>query len=222
MHFTFRKMLAIAGSAMALIAATERFDLKVRNYFFAGFQGDQAALDKGMKMAEEELATNPGNAEALVWHGSGLYYEAGQEFRKGDAQRGQELFMKSMQEMDKGVQLAPDAVGVRIPRGAVLLAGTRFMNPEMARPLIEKAVGDYERAKEVQSGGLDKLNTHAKGELLIGLADGYARLGNEAKAKSYYEQLIQDLPGTPYAKAGQRYLETKVAQPGCLGCHTGS
>ena len=54
--------------------------------------------------------------------------------------------------------------------GAVLFAGSRFLpDPEMARPLIEKGVADY-----------DPL-----GELLIGLADGYARLGRKEKASAY-------------------------------------
>ena len=59
-----------------------------------------------------------------------------------------------------------------------------------------------------------------KGELLIGLAEGYARLGNQEKAKLYYGRIEKDLPGTPYAKAAQKYMETGAVQHGCLGCHT--
>src|SRR5260370_15977871 len=48
---------------------TARFDLKVRQDFFAGYAGDRAALDRGMKMAEAELAVHPKNAEAVGEHG---------------------------------------------------------------------------------------------------------------------------------------------------------
>src|SRR6266481_4509685 len=130
------------GSIIGLTAfAQERFDLKVRNYFFAGFTGNAEALETGMKMSEEALTANPKNAEALVWHGSGLYFQAGQAFQKGDGAKGMEMFQRSMKEMDAAVALAPDSIGVRIPRGAVLFTGSRFMqDPAMARPLIEKAV----------------------------------------------------------------------------------
>ena len=49
---------------LGLATAQERFDLRVRTDFFAGFAGNQQALDRAMKLCEEELARNPANAEA--------------------------------------------------------------------------------------------------------------------------------------------------------------
>src|ERR1700736_32860 len=141
--------LFIAG-AITLAARNDRFDLKVRNYFFAGFTGNATALAKGMKMCEEALAENPKNAEALVWHGSGLYVQSGKAFQGGDQQKGMELYHRGMKELDEAVALAPENIGVRIPRGAVLFTGSRFVPPEMAKALIEKAVSDYEKAYEIQ------------------------------------------------------------------------
>ena len=55
--------------------------------------------------------------------------------------------------MDKAVQMAPDRVGVRIPRGATLLTAARDLpNPARARPLIETAVSDYDHTLEMQQG----------------------------------------------------------------------
>jgi len=213
-------LLAAAG----FLIGQERFDLKVRNYFFAGFAGDQASLATGMKMCEDALAADAKNAEALVWHGSGLFYQAGQAFQKGDQQTGIELYQRSQKELDDAVAIAPDSVGVRIPRGAVLLNGSQSMTPQMARPLIEKAVGDYERAYQIQGPDLTKLGTHPRGELMIGLADGYSRLGDQEKAQQWFERIAKEMPGTPYAKSASTWLETKSlapAQAGCLGCHTG-
>jgi hypothetical protein len=59
---------------------------------------------------------------------------------------------------------------------------------------------------------------------LFGLADGYARMGDQAKATSVFEQIKQDLPGTAYAKRADLWLETKTLpanQTQCVGCHTG-
>ena len=73
-------IVLLAGSPRAQNTPdpSPRFDEIVRADFFAGFRGDAARLEKGMKRCEEELATNPTNADALVWHGAGLMFMAGQ------------------------------------------------------------------------------------------------------------------------------------------------
>jgi tetratricopeptide (TPR) repeat protein len=205
--------------------APARFDMQVRNDFFAGFAGDMARLQKGLDACERTLADNPKHAEALVWHGSGLYFKAGMAFQQGDQKSGIELFTRGMKEMDDAVALEPENVGVLIPRGAVLLNGTRFMSPEMAKPLVEKALGDYEKTFSIQSksGVFATLGDHPKGELLFGLAEGYARLGQAEKARSYFNQLIERAPGSGHATQAKDYLATgeapKVQGLGCVGCH---
>ena len=222
MRLIFATVL-LTAAALA-VNAEERFDFKIRNYFFAGFSGDAAQLEKGMKLCEEALAADPKNAPALVWHGSGLYYQSGQAFQSGDQQKGLELFNRSMKEMDEAVALAPDSVGVRIPRGAALLMGSRFAPPGIARPLVEKAVSDFEKTYELQTSNFDQFGTHPRGELMIGLAGGYSRLGDSDKARTWFERIKNELPGTPYEKSANLWLEGKTLTPeqsGCLGCHTG-
>ena len=221
----FARILMIVLLGAAVLSSQERFDLKVRTYFFAGFAGDTASLEKGMKMCEDALAENPKNAEALVWHGSGVLFSAGQAFQKGDQQKGGELWQRGLKEMDDAVELAPDDLGVRIPRGAVLLNASHFVPAEMARPLIEKGVSDFEKAYEIQAPRLAELPTHPRGELLIGLADGYSRLGNPERAYVWFERIQKEMKGTPYEKSANAWFETKsltAAQGGCLGCHTGA
>ena len=80
-------------------AAQERFDMRVRNDFFAGFAGNQEALDRAMKLCEEELARNPGNAAALVWHGSGVFFESRTHFRAGDQAKGIEFWQRGLGDL---------------------------------------------------------------------------------------------------------------------------
>ncbi len=219
-----RSRIALLLTAAGILAAQDRFDYKVRNYFFAGFSGDAVSLDKGMKICEETLAADPKNPEAMVWHGAGLFYRAGDAFQKGDQENGVALWARGLKEMDDAVTLAPNDLGVRIPRGAVLLTGSRYTPPERARPLIEKGVTDFEMAYQAQGPVFDTLGTHPRGELMIGLADGYSRLGNQEKARQWFERLQKDLKGTPYEKSAALWLENKslpLAQAGCLSCHTG-
>ena len=104
---------ACCAIVMSQAAGQERFDLKVRNYFFAGFAGDAESLQKGISMCEEALASDPKNAQALVWHGSGMYFQAGQAFQKGDQEKGMSLYQRGMQEMDQAVVV----VAIRVEPG---------------------------------------------------------------------------------------------------------
>jgi tetratricopeptide (TPR) repeat protein len=218
-------ILTFVIGAAAQAPPPARFDMVVRADFFAGFGGDPARLAKGMETCEKILADNPKHAEALVWHGGGLLFQGGQAFQRGDMQSGGELFGRGVKEMDEAVALAPTNVAVLIPRGATLLAATRNMPPQVGRPLIEKAIGDYEKTLEIQtaSGVFTTLGDHPKGELLFGLAEGYSRLGQPEKARVYFERLTQDAPNSGQTPKAREWLATGTLPPatglGCVGCH---
>jgi len=207
-----------------VLLSQDRFDFKVRNYFFAGLAGDTASLEKGMKICEDILANDPKQPEALVWHGTGLVSESREAFQKGDQNNGTDLWQRGMEEMDQAAQLAPNDLGVRIVRGSVLLISSQYLPAEAAHPLVEKGLSDYEKAYSVQGPDLSHLGTHKSGELMIGMADAYARLGQQDKAQQWFERIQKDLPGTPYANSAATWLEIKTLAPkqaGCLSCHTG-
>ena len=44
----------------------QRFDMKVRNDFFAGFGGDKEALERGMKFCADDIALDGHEGMALV------------------------------------------------------------------------------------------------------------------------------------------------------------
>ena len=209
-----------------VLASQDRFDMQVRNYFFAGLAGDAASLQKGMKFCEDILAKDPKQPEALVWHGMGLVGQSREAFKKGDQQNGASLWQRGLDEMDQAEALAPNDLSVRIVRGAVLLVASQYLpDPEAARPLIEKGLSDYEKAYSVQGPDLSHLGTHPRGELMIGMADAYARLGQPDKAQQWFERIQKEMPATPYAKSAATWLETKTLtsrHAGCLGCHSGA
>lgn len=227
-----KKALTIAISFMTVVPgfsqtnSPARFDMKVREDFFAGFAGDTARFEHGMKTCEQALAANPKDPAALVWHGGGMYFQAGQAFRKGDATTGVELQQRGLKEMNDAVTLAPESLETRIPRGAILIAGARFIDDVRAKALLQTSVSDYQKALELQSPNLTALGVHSQGELLGGLADAYRRLGNMEKSREYLERMVRDLPGSPYEKQARRWLADLSAvgkqERFCLGCHTGS
>jgi tetratricopeptide (TPR) repeat protein len=217
-------MAFVIGFGSALLSApSDRFDHVVRDDFFAGFGGNREAFQRAMKVAEETIAANPDHAEALVWHGAGLYFLAGQAFQAGDNEKGMALYQKGMTEMDKGVKIAPDNIGVRIPRGAALLTATAFQQmDERVRGELQRAVDDYQHTYEIQKGFLDKLGEHPLGQLLMGLGDGYSRLGETEKAKMYFDMIDQKLPGSPWAKRAEMWRKNgklSAMESQCIGCH---
>src|SRR5262249_23116037 len=158
----------------ACVIAQQRYDMIVRQDFFAGFAGNKEALARGMKVTEETLAKDPNHAEAKVWHGSGLLFLSGSAFQNGDAQNGMKLWQQGLGEIEQAVRLAPDNVGVLIPRGAMLITISRFTPPEMGRPVLETGVSDFEKVLKIQETGFAERGVHPRGELLTGLADGWS------------------------------------------------
>jgi len=214
---------AFAASAMqpAAPAQTVRFDMEVRADFFAAFSGDMVRFERGMARCEEELAKNPNHAEAMVWHGSGVFFRAGMAFQKGDIQNGMALYQRGLGEMQHAVEIAPDNVGVRIPRGAVLLEASRQMPEAQAKSLVQIGVTDFEHVLKLQESYFATLSDHAKGELLFGLADGWARLGEKPKAMEYFTRLTKDASGSGRSTYAKAWLDgTPPASTGrCVGCH---
>jgi hypothetical protein len=217
------KLIVLAVVGLSALSAQPRFDFLVRNDFFAGFGGDAAALDRGMKACEQILAQNPKHAEALVWHGGGLFYTSGQMFRKGDPNKGMELYARGLKEMDDAVALAPVNVGVLIPRGATLLTASRAMPPgDQATELLKQGLMDYEKVYGLQSSYFDTLSGHARGELLFGLAEGFLRAGNETKGREYFEKLLAAGPSVGHYAEAKAWLETGKLdrkRAACTGCH---
>ncbi|HUS64031.1 MAG TPA: hypothetical protein VMZ28_05785 [Kofleriaceae bacterium] len=203
-------------------AEEERFDELVRDDFFAGLlRGDDAAMARAVKLCEERLARDPQHGEALAWHGASLIAQAQKRFRTGDQAGGIELWRKGLGEMDRAVELHPDDVGTRIPRGAVLLAASPFVPPAQRDVLLDKALSDYERALELQRPRFAKLSRHARSMLLYGLADGWRRRGDAERARTYYQELSVAARGTAYGERADQVLRGEVVESplACGGCH---
>ena len=227
MNLTHHALAAayLAGATFAWAAEPVRLDHIIRNDFFAGLRGDTEAMARGMKSAESVLAQNPNHAEALVWHGSGMFFRAGQAFQSGDPGKGMALFGKSIAEMDRAVELEPGNLAVRIPRGSTMMAAARIMGA--ANPVVlslhQKALSDYLAAYELQKDNLEKMGPHPRGELLFGIADTYSRQGNTAKADEFFALLAETSKDTPYAERAAAWKASRQplppAQANCIGCH---
>jgi len=209
------------AAAQSASAGGDGFEYRVRSDFFDGMRGDTAALDRAVKVCDDALARQPDHAEALVWHGGAMMARARQAFGGGDRATGMKLYQQGLVEMDRAVALAPNDVGVRIPRGAVLLGVAAFVpEPEKSR-LVARAVSDYEVALARQAPRFGELTLHAREQLLYGLTDGYAVLGQADKAQATYQRMSADAAGSellPRARARAAGEAVDGATP-CAACH---
>jgi hypothetical protein len=206
----------------------DRFDVLVRDDFFAGMLGDTRRLDRGMKMCEDALAKNPKHAEALVWHGGGLIARASQAYRGGDSVVADRLWKQGIDEMNRAALLEPNHIGVKIGRSATLIGLAQSgwnPNDAEARKLLESAVEDYEQVYEFQKPEFSTLRIHSRGELLFGLAAGWSMLGNQRKTNEYLNLIAVECEGSSYEVEAKRWLSRKppfVVQHDCIGCHLSS
>jgi hypothetical protein len=128
--------------------------------------------------------------------------------------------------MDEGVALSPDSLQTLIPRGSMLISTGRYLDDNVARPLMEKGIADYEKILEIEKPYFGKMSVHSRGELMGGLADGYRRVGKTEKARVVLQSISQQLPDSSYDRQAQRWLKDLSAvgkqERFCLGCHSGS
>jgi hypothetical protein len=197
---------------------------RFRDDFFVALKGDRASLERAISQSYEVLRAKPEDPEALVWHGAAMLLKAMQAYRNREYEIAEKYAREGAKEMDRAVAVAPpENIAVRVPRGLVLLTATRAM-PALpnADQLLQRGLKDHERVLEVQTARFDTLSDHQKGELLFGLAEGWARAGNDRKARVYFQRLATDLKGTPYAARAASWFRNQSLSPehlDCVGCH---
>jgi tetratricopeptide (TPR) repeat protein len=202
--------------------APPRFDEIVRADFFAGFRGDAARLARGMQRCEEALAADPDHPDALVWHGSGLMFLAGEAAARQDFLTALERVQRGREQMDRASQLAPDSLPVMLVRAVTLSASApRVRDRAQGQAMQQSAAAAFERALAIQTPYLDQLSEHSRGELLAGLAESWSRLGQTDKARGYLQRIVKEVPDSRYAARARAWLEDgpQSGSLTCLTCH---
>jgi tetratricopeptide (TPR) repeat protein len=218
-------VLLLAGGLLAQRAP----ELRTAGMDLLGaMSGDMERFERGMRTLESLLAKNPQDPEVKILYGNGAFARSGVAFQKGDIQNAMKLWQTGLEEMAQAVELAPNNIFVRARRGVVLISASRSSSipAPMAKPLIQSAVEDFEKVLEIREKEqtLSQRSTHQRGELLTGLGDGWNRLGNADKARSYFERVTRDLKGTIYEQRAKAWLDDKAETKApeyfaCSGCH---
>jgi hypothetical protein len=214
-----------AASTVAPRPRPPRFDKLVMADMFAGFAGDADALARGFRVIDAALARDPRDPQPLMWHATGTSFLAGQAARQGDLARARELGDQASRESEQAIALAPDDEWVLVYYALEHIARAKHTDDRAAATrLLEQATAAYEHTEQIQKLWFASLSVHDRGELLVGLADLWARRGNDVNARLYLARVTRELPGTIYATKARDWLDRRSPPDGrngytCLSCH---
>jgi tetratricopeptide (TPR) repeat protein len=204
------KFLPLLPAALVLCQAQTpkpTFYTMVREDTFAGYMfGDMARFARGMKYAEQVLADNPRNADALVWTGGGQVFLATRLYAQDLNTKADVLYEGGLTRMEQALDMEPGNTVVHASYGLVLAYLAPRLPEARRKAALEKARAIYEWLYKGQEQVLDRLPVHLRGETLAGLAETNQKLGDLERAQVYLKRISATLPNTPYATTAELWL----------------
>jgi signal transduction histidine kinase len=167
-----------------------------RAWHWLALSSDELAVIEGEKVFRQILARDPDNAVALAYVGSMLGLKIG--FHLIPENQIGEVATHATAALDRAVQLAPDAIEVRITRGYVSLH-----TPSVAgRDAF--AIEDFTHLLKLFSQ--THSNNARRAEMQLALGDAYRKTGQLAQARAQWEQARTLAPGSSLASAAEARL----------------
>jgi hypothetical protein len=205
-----------------------RFDDCVRDVAFAAYAGDADALDRTWCLLDATLAATPDHAEALVWRGGLKLFLSGFAYNAGDFAEGAAVQQQGFDDLDRGLRLAPDNIGVRIQHMSSLVEVLPYVSGARRMELVDAAQEDLDfRWSTLEN---QTVPLHSRGELWavdVNLQHYRSLETAEAERSATLSRLNEmlssmqsELAGSAYARAAECWSDGKTtAQIACLGCH---
>jgi hypothetical protein len=219
-------LVALVSSGLLLAQSAQQPRLtvhtQVREDIFAGYMADDMErFEIGVKKLDAMLRENAENVHALSWAGSSELFRAIKAHEAGKQADFRTLYAGGKNKMERALALAPKDGGVLAVLGAsLILFGDRLPQPERTEAYT-KGRALFKELASMQQPTIDRLPVHLRGELLAGLAQSAQRLGDWEDAKTYLNQIVAGMAGTPYERKAKRWLdEPASAEKSALVCQT--
>jgi tetratricopeptide (TPR) repeat protein len=192
----------------------------VREDLFAGFLVDDLErFESGVRKVEAALAEQPGSSAARSWLASSQMYRAVRAHKAGNREEFDRWFKTSLETFSRAAE-SPN-IGVFAIRGGTFAVFADQLPAEHQIDAYRRVHESYSALKAEQAPFFDKLPVHMRGEVLAGLAQASARLGRNEEAESWLKQILETMPGTPYASRAKRWQEKpEVSKSTSLTCQT--
>lgn len=221
-------VLAIAAAAFAQ-KPEPAFDPRlavhtlVREDLFAGFlANDMERFARAEKNLELLLAERPkARAEILSLQAAAAVYRAVLAHEANRPQEFEQHYTRALSLFADAATASPgDPAVAAVAGGAYVFFADRL--PEQHRAAAwSRAYDAFQGLWKMQSGVVEKLPVHLKGELLAGVAQSAHRTGRTGESAEYLEKILTLLPGTGYAAAAKKWKEDPAAVSNtALACHS--
>lgn len=191
------------------------FEREVFADFIKAAQGDEDARKSLVAACERAIEADPAHAEAIAWRGATRMFEAGTASEGGNFMAAMQHTNAALADLNKARELEPENPGVRMVAAQTLLNLARYHPIEnMASGYAKQGIEDAKAALSKLYNNWDKQPADVKGQLMMGVAEGYDKLGKATEARDWCNRVIGAVPGTTWAKQAQAWIDaaTKRAE----------
>lgn len=193
----------------------------VREEYFAAYLGNDMASFARAEAKAREIWMADDNPEARAWWASGKFYLSARAYQAGDIEKGALLFDEARGQANRALG-KKDSAAVAVLAASYILFADRFpANQQEA--LNREGRNLFALLRKEQDAVLDQMPVHFKGEVLAGQAQAAMRLGLQAEATKYLNEIVAKLPNTHYAQTAEQWLANPAsAAKGkivCQSCH---
>jgi hypothetical protein len=218
--------VAAAQSSQSPLADTRiSVNTLLREDIFSGFLADDMVrFERGEKNIQLLLEQRPNEkALTLAWSALANVYRA---VRANEANKPEEFQKHYRQAQDLFAQaekLGPGNPGVAAIHGGTYLVLADRLPKEYRAAAWSQAYDSYRVLWKFQSGAVEQLPVHLRGELLAGLAQTAQRTGHKEEQDQYIDKMLAVLANTPYeptAKQWKSHPESAAnSSVACMTCH---
>ncbi|MFI4915993.1 MAG: tol-pal system YbgF family protein [Phycisphaerales bacterium JB060] len=184
------------------------FEREVFADFVLAAQGNDQARQRLISTCERAIEADAQHAEAIAWRGAARMFEASSASSNGDFRAAMNHTNASLADLNRARELEPENPGVRMVAANTLLNLAKHHPIEnMASGYAKQGIEDAKAALSKLYDNWDKQPAEVRGQLLLGVAEAYDKLGEATKARDWFNRVIGALPGTTWAQRAQVWID---------------
>jgi tetratricopeptide (TPR) repeat protein len=167
-------------------------------YHSLAAQGEKGMVEKAESMFQQVITLQPNHADAHCWYGSVLTLKGRDAFLPFNKMR---FVNDGNKEMDVAVSLDSTNISVRLTR-----ANTSLSLPSMFNR-IDFAITDFDYFVKRYEQAPQYFDKNQYGDALIKLGKAYHKKGDDDKAKSAWQKVIELMPASDFSANAQNLLK---------------
>lgn len=197
----------------------------LREDLFSGFLAeDMERFSRGEKNIQLLLEQRPNEkALTLAWSGLANAYRAVRATEANQPAEFQKYYRQSLDLFAQAEKIGPGNPGVAAIHGGTYLVLADRLPKEYRAAAWSQAYDSYRLLWKFQSGAVEQLPVHLRGELLGGLAQTAQRTGHPEEQAQYIDKMLAVLANTPYEPAAKHWKahpeSAANSSVACMNCH---